>query len=356
MNTNIKSKISAKSFVWLTASICSAVFFLPSCDKCNKGNDNVVTPPVKEVAVNAPAFSADSAYYYTAKQLEFGPRNMNSKGHEACAAWLIETVKQFADTVHVQRFDAIGFDGTKLKSTNIIASFNPKAEKRILLCSHWDSRPWADQDTKDRDKPILAASDGAAGVAILMEVARAIQSQKPANVGVDVFFIDAEDYGYTSSLEGLVKEPVNTENTFCLGSQHWAKNPHETGYRADFGILLDMAGARNAVFTREGTSAFNAGWVQDKVWGNAAKLGFSNMFSNQNTGPITDDHYYINGLAKIPTVDIIQFDASTPSGFASYWHTHNDNMDVIDKNTLDAVGKVVLYTVYQYEAEQNAVQ
>lgn len=349
------NRVSIKHYLLLYAFICGAIFFLPSCDKCNKGTD-VVTPPVKEVVVNAPIFNADSAYAYTAKQLDFGPRNPNSKGHEQCAAWLLETAKQFADTVYVQQFEPTGFDGTKLKSKNIIASFNPKAEKRILLCAHWDTRPWADQDIKDRDKPILAASDGASGVAILMEVARVLQTQKLNNVGVDVFFIDAEDYGYSSGLDGIVKNIVNTEDSYCLGSQHWARTPHVPGYRADFGILLDMVGARNAVFTREGTSAFNAGWVQDKVWSNAAKLGHGAMFSNQNTGPITDDHYYINGIAKIPTVDIIQFDASTNSGFASYWHTHNDNMDIIDKNTLEAVGKVVLYTVYQYEAEQAATQ
>lgn len=333
-----------------------SVFFLllwfNSCRQCNKGSE-IATPPAKEVIVNAPAFNADSAYYFTQRQVDFGPRNMNSKGHEECAKWLIEKAKTYADTVFVQQFEATGFDGSKLKSTNIIAAFNPATAKRILLCAHWDTRPWADQDTKDRDKPILAASDGASGVAVLLEIARALQSQKLQNIGVDIFFIDAEDYGYSSALADIVKNATNTENSFCLGSQHWSKHPHIPGYRADFGILLDMVGARNAVFTREGTSAFNAAWVQDKVWSNAAKLGYASVFSNQNTAPVTDDHYYINSIAKIPMIDIIQFDASTPSGFAPYWHTHDDNMSIIDKNTLAAVGKVVLYTVYQYEAEKS---
>lgn len=334
---------------------CIALLFLSSCDKCNKGQENHIVPPKKEVVVAAPSFNSDSAYYYTEKQLDFGPRNMNSKGHEECAKWLIEKAKAFADTVYVQRFDATGFDGTILKSTNIIASFNPQAKTRVLLCSHWDSRPWADQDIKDRDKPILAASDGASGVAILIEVARAIQSDKLKNIGVDIFFVDTEDYGYSSQLDDIVAKVGNTEDSYCLGTQYWAKNPHVPGYKADFGILLDMVGARNAVFTREGISSFNAAWVQDKIWSNAAKLGYAAMFSNQNTPSITDDHYYINLLAKIPTVDIIQYDATTSSGFASYWHTHNDNMDIIDKNTLDAVGRTLLYTVYQYEAEQQIV-
>lgn len=327
-----------------------ALIALGSCNGCNQTSNTNTTDTAPAVTVNAPAFSADSAYAYTQAQVDFGPRNMNSKGHEACAAWLIEKMKGVADTVHVQKFEKTMYDGVTIHGTNIIASFNPEAKTRVLLCSHWDSRPWADQDDTDRDKPILAANDGASGVGILMSVANAIKAQ-PTDIGVDIFFIDAEDYGYTSNLVGLVKVVGDAENSFCQGSQYWAASPHVPGYKADFGILLDMAGARNAVFTREGNSSFNAGWVQDKVWANAQQLGFSN-FSNQATGSITDDHHYINQIIKIPTIDIIQFDNKTSSGFGEYWHTHNDNMSIIDKVTLDAVGRTVLYTIYQYSAEQ----
>lgn len=330
--------------------ICGLIF-LTACNSCNQSNSNSNNTDTKPaVEVKAPAFNADSAYAYTQAQLDFGPRNMNSKGHDACAAWLIEKMKGIADTVHVQKFEKTMYDGVTIHGTNIISSFNPQAKTRILLCSHWDSRPWADQDDTDRDKPILAANDGASGVGMLMAIANSIKSQ-PTDIGVDIFFIDAEDYGYTSSLVGLVKVVGDAENSFCVGSQYWAASPHVAGYKADFGILLDMAGARNAVFTREGNSSFNAGWVQDKVWANGQALGFSN-FSNQSTAPITDDHHYINQIIKIPTIDIIQFDNKTSSGFGEYWHTHNDNMSIIDKATLNAVGKTVLYTVYQYAAEQ----
>lgn len=326
------------------------VFFcllsLASCDKCNKPKIDDTVVETKQVVVNAPTFNSDSAYYYIQSQLDFGTREMNSKGHEACAKWLIAKSKQFADTVYVQKFDAKSFDGKILKCTNIIASINPRATSRILLASHWDSRPWADQDTKDTDKPILAANDGASGVAVLMEISRAIKSQSLTNIGVDIFFIDAEDYGQSGY-----------DDSYCLGSQYWGENLHLSGYKADFGILLDMVGAPNAVFAREGNSSFNAGWVLDKVWTNAAQLGYSNFFSNQQIGAITDDHVYINQLAKIPTIDIIHYDPSSSSGtFGNYWHTHGDNMNVIDKNTLNAVGRTLLYTVYQYEAERNIAQ
>lgn len=324
------------------------VFFcllsLASCDKCNQPKVEDTVVETKQVVVNAPEFNSDSAYNYIQSQLDFGTREMNSKGHEACAKWLIEKSKQFADTVYFQKFDAKGFDGKILKCTNIIASINPQATSRILLTSHWDSRPWADQDTKDTDKPILAANDGASGVAVLMEISRALKSQSLKNIGIDIFFIDAEDYGQSGY-----------EDSYCLGSQYWGRNTHLPGYKADFGILLDMVGAPNAVFAREGNSSFNAGWVLDKVWTNAEQLGYSNFFSNQQIGPITDDHVYINQLAKIPTIDIIHYDPSSPSGtFGSYWHTHADNMDAIDKITLNAVGRTLLYTVYQYETERAA--
>src|SRR5690606_19587337 len=134
--------------------------------------------------------------------------------------------------------------------------------------------------------------------------ARAVQAQKLNNIGIDIFLIDAEDYGYSSVAAELVEKVVTTDETYCLGSQYWGKHLHVPGYRADVGLLLDMVGARNAVFTREGHSAFNASWVHEKVWGNAANLGFGSFFSNQTTPAITDDHFYITNLTKIPTVDI----------------------------------------------------
>lgn len=335
----------------LAFAFLSATMLLTSCN--NKPTQQAPVETAKEVVINAPPFSSDSAYSYTQTQLDFGPRNMNSKGHDLCGKWLIAKVKTLADTVYIQNFDVTAFDGKVLKCTNIIASFNPKATTRILFTSHWDSRPWADMDKVDRDKPFLSASDGASGIGTLMELARDIKS-KPCNIGVDIFFNDAEDYGYTSTLQGLVtkKTDGDMEDTYCLGAQYWCKTPHMPGYKADFGILLDMAAGHNALFTRDGTSSFNAGWVQDLVWSNGQQIGFSNYFSNQNTPALTDDHYYINTMAKIPTVDIIAYDANSPSHmFPDYWHTHNDNMSVIDKNTLDAVGKTLLYTIYKYDAE-----
>lgn len=310
----------------------------------NPQTSDVAVDNTPKVIVNAPAFSADTAYYYIEKQLSFGPRAMNTKGHEACAEFLISEAKKYADTVYVQRFDATGYDGKTLKSTNIIASFNPQATSRVLLCSHWDSRPWADQDSERQDEPILAANDGASGVGVLLEIARLLKVNPTQNIGVDVFFIDTEDYGKSGF-----------EDSYCLGAQYWAKQPHLAHYKADFGILLDMVGAPGAQFAREGNSAFNAGWVLDKVWTNASQLGYGSRFIQQSIGPITDDHFYINTIIKIPTIDIIHYDPTSPSQtFGAYWHTHDDDMKTIDKGTLEAVGRTVVYTVFQYDAEKEA--
>lgn len=327
-----------------TASLLLLVLMVGSCNQNNNTPADTSVVTTSSAEVNPPAFNADTAYHYVASQLSFGPRSMNTAAHERCAEFLISEAKKFADTVYVQKFQVKAYDGVTLKGTNIIASFNPAATNRILLCSHWDSRPWADQDDSAATSPILAANDGASGVAVLLEAARAIRTSPLKNIGVDVFFIDAEDYGKTGY-----------EDSYCLGAQYWSKTPHLSGYKADFGILLDMVGAPNAVFAREGNSAFHAGWVVDKVWANARALGYENHFSTMPVPAITDDHLYINTIIKIPTIDIIQYDPTSPSGtFGHYWHTHDDNMNAIDKNTLLAVGRTVLYTVYQYDAEIKA--
>jgi glutaminyl-peptide cyclotransferase len=353
---NQKIIIAVAIIIGLAFAAGPVLNFIKSLKSDNNTTDNNPQVTVPDVVVNAPAFNSDTAYNYVKAQIDFGPRNPNSEGHKKCGEWIVKTAKQYADTVYVQDFEVKGFDGTMLKGKNIVASFNPTAKKRVLLLTHWDTRPWADRDTKDLDKPILGANDAASGVGVLLDVARALKSQALKNVGVDILIEDMEDYGHSEIAQGLVKKVDYEEDSYCLGTQHWAKNPHVPGYRADFGILLDMVGAPNAVFTREQTSGYYAQWVQDKVWANAHKLGYSSIFSNDVTAGVTDDHLYVNQILNIPTIDILQHDFSTPSGFGKYWHTHDDNLEAIDKNTLGAVGSTVLYTVYQFEAENAAAK
>jgi hypothetical protein len=320
-----------KIFIFATFFVC-----LTSC--APKKNDKIT----EQIKRDVPVFNGDSAYSYVKKQVDFGPRVPNTDAHKQCATYLINSLKGYGAEVFEQRMLLTAFNGDKLNAVNIIGAFNPKATNRVVLFAHWDSRPWADNDQNpaNRMTPVMAANDGASGVGVLLEIARQMGLKAPA-IGVDVIFFDAEDYGAPADFAG------ESEDSWCLGTQYWCQNPHVNGYKARFGILLDMVGAPNATFYKEYFSMNYASDVVEKVWSAASSLGFSNYFRNEETGPITDDHYYVNKLAGIPSIDIIHYrNEGQNSGFGHYWHTVNDGMENIDKNTLFAVGTTVMHVVY----------
>ncbi|MGN7822103.1 M28 family peptidase [Chitinophaga sp. 22536] len=301
--------------------------------KTDNTADSTGAGKVAKLSVPVPAFSADSAYAYTAKQVSFGPRIPNTPAQQQCADWMISSLKKWADTVYVQRTTVEGPHKEKLPCINIIASFNPAAKQRVLLLAHWDTRPWADEDAFDKKGKLDGADDGASGVGVLMEAARQFKTQRP-EAGVDILLVDVEDYG--------VKD---NENSFCLGTQYWAKNPHVKGYKANYGILLDMVGGRGSQFYMEGSSQQYAYGPMKMFWDVANQLGYSDYFRYEKNGSyITDDHIYVNTMANIPTFDIIAWQAT--GNFAPHWHTQNDNMSVIDTKTLKAVGQTILQVIY----------
>lgn len=299
--------------------------------------ENILTEE-KKVLVATPKFNADSAYTFVKKQVDFGPRVPGTKNHQQCADYLVAKLKSYGAEVIVQNGKVNTYDKKTFDLKNIIASFNPNQTNRILLCAHWDTRHIADRDNNKKEQPIDGANDGASGVGVLLEIARLLQEQK-SNLGIDIILFDLEDYGEPRESD------AGMEDSWCLGSQYWAKNKHKANYTAQYGILLDMVGAKDATFLMEASSDYYASWVNKKMWDNAIRLGYSNYFVYDKFGPITDDHLYINQFAKIPTIDIIQWDKNR-SDFGSYHHTHNDNMSVIDKNTLKAVGQSVVETIY----------
>lgn len=319
-------------------TVSAALVLVAACgnDKENKPKETTESTQKTEAFKQlSPSFDADSAYYFVEKQVSFGPRVTNSEAHKKCGDWMVNELKKYADNVMEQKASITNFDNKKLNIRNIIAEFNPKAQQRILLCAHWDSRPYADQDTKDTDKPILGANDGASGVGVLIAVAQTLK-KFPTNIGVDLVLFDAEDLG----------KPEH-DNSYCLGSQYWSANLHKPGYRANFGILLDMVGAPDAKFAWEQVSIEAAQPVLQAVWQTGHSLGYSNYFMYYQKSGIIDDHYYVNKTAKIPTIDIIHYDAASRTGFPSHWHTHNDNMSAIDRKTLKAVGQTLLEVVFQ---------
>ncbi|HNP47480.1 MAG TPA: M28 family peptidase [Bacteroidia bacterium] len=295
------------------------------------------TTTVTQPAIIAPIFNADSAYNYVKAQCDFGPRVPGTKAHEACATYIEQKFKLYCPSVSVQTGVVTTYDGVRLNIKNIIASFNPQSKSRVLLFAHWDTRPWADQDSVRTGEPIMGADDAGSGVAVLLEMARQFSLQSP-RIGVDLICFDAEDWGKKDGGE-------ESEDSYALGTQFWASNTHIPGYTADYGILLDMVGAKGAQFRMEGFSKQHAQFVIDKVWKTAARLGYSDYFLYQESGFVTDDHVYVNRI-NIPSIDIIHSNPSTRSGFGAHWHTHRDNMDIIDRNTLKAVGQTLLEVIF----------
>ena len=307
------------------------------------------TEEVAKVNPVGPSFNADSAYAFTKVQCDFGPRDMNSRGHDLCGEWIVSKFKEYGCKVTTQTATLAGYDGTKLRSRNIMASINPEATTRILLCAHWDSRPWADNDPDSANwrKPILAANDAASGVAVMLELARIIRKSKDEKafnkqLGIDFVCFDAEDWGTPQWAD-----VADNADSWALGAQYWSKNLPQ-GYEARYGILLDMVGGVGAKFYREGMSMQYAPEIVKKVWRAAREVGFGSYFPKEDGGVITDDHVPVNQFAKIPTIDIIPYYADCQqSSFGPTWHTLADNMENIDKNTLKAVGQTLVQVIYK---------
>jgi len=273
-----------------------------------------------------PLFDGAGAFAFLTAQTDFGPRTPNSEAHARCLAYLEAELAKSAETVVMQNFVEQGYDNETLRLTNVFASFNAKAEKRVLLLAHWDSRPRADQDPNpaNRTKPVLGANDGASGVAVLLELAR-IMKQTPPSVGVDILLVDGEDYGKESDL-----------GKYFLGAKHFAKTIPRT-YKPMFGILLDMIGDADLRIPMEQNSMKFAPQVLSMVFSSAQELGIM-QFAPVPGEQIEDDHLALNE-AGIPTIDLIDFQYP-------YWHTVQDTPDKCSPASLEAVGTVLVYVLY----------
>lgn len=320
------------SFLILLCVICS-------CSTTKKSQTT-------EQTVVSVEFNADSAYAFCAAQCDFGPRTMNSEAHERCSEWIQQQFRQYGYQVQLQKADLKGYDGTILKSTNIIASQHPSPntqQPRIFICAHWDSRPWADNDPDEANwrKPVMAANDGASGVAVMLELARLLQQNDSARMAVDFICFDAEDWGipqWENDVDG---------DSWALGAQYWSASnlPQQGNYQ--FGILLDMVGGQSAKFYREGYSLKYAHNIVERVWQAANTAGYATVFPYLDGGYVTDDHVPVNEKAGIPCIDIINhYPDCEQSSFGPTWHTVNDDMQHIDKNTLKAVGQTLIQLIY----------
>ena len=287
------------------------------------------------------AFDADSCYAFCAKQCDFGPRTMNSEAHELCGQWIVEKFRSYGMEVTEQRATLMGFDDTPLQGNNIIARYQPQLSNRILLCAHWDSRPWADNDPDpaNHTKPVMAANDGASGVAVMLEVARVLCADTcRLPIGIDFVCFDAEDWG-----------TEDVSESWALGAQYWSETfkQQPSATKPRYGILLDMVGGFGARFYQERLSLHYAPQVVERVWKSASIAGYSSFFPQEKGGGITDDHGPVNEVAGIPCIDIIPYYPDCmESSFGPTWHTINDDMQHIDRGTLKAVGQTLIQVLY----------
>jgi len=297
--------------------------------------------PQENIKVKIGRFDADSSFQFIKKQVDFGKRYMNTKEHENCKNWLVEKLKSYDFEVIQQNFESQSYLDETLKGTNVIGRYNAEVKERILLCAHYDTRHIADKDTVDNVKPIDGADDGGSGVGVILEIARQINNN-PIPMGVDIIFFDAEDYG---------SDKPGDDYSWGLGSQYWSQNLHEEEYEVKYGILLDMVGSKDASFPKEGFSMKTAENQVNKIWKFANEMGYGNYFVNRKVGFVTDDHRFIIENTSIPMIDIINI--KSDGRFGHYHHTHSDNLEIINKNTLKAVGQIILGTIYKESNKDN---
>lgn len=279
-------------------------------------------------------FNEDTAFHFIEQQLAFGHRIPGTKAHIACGDFLVDKLNQYGFEVSEQKDTVIGYDKNLFPLRNIIGKYNPELKKRVLLCGHWDSRPHADQETKESSTPIDGANDNASGVAVMLELARMMIEIDP-RVGVDIVLFDVEDQGRHAQETAI---DMN-DHGYCLGSEYWSNNL--SGTKPSFGILLDMVGAHGATFNLEG---FTRQYAMDKalaVWDLGNQLGYQDYFVYNQTFAVYDDHMNVNQIAGIPCVGIIHQDIQQENLFWEHWHTHSDNLESIDKQSLKAVGQTV---------------
>jgi glutaminyl-peptide cyclotransferase len=316
MNTGrlLFERVVVSASVWL---LCFLTIFLPGFTEAAGGKP-------------LPTFKGKDAFTYLVQQTDFGPRNPNSRGHEACLGFLGETLQRSAEKVRFQHFTHAGY-GEELWLTNVIASFRPGLQDRILLCAHWDTRPRADRDENPmrRNQPILGANDGASGVAVLLYLARLMKALPPP-IGVDLVLFDGEDYGKEGDL-----------SRYLLGSRFFA-DEKPADYEPRFGILLDMVGDKLLDLPRERNSIQLAPDIVELVWEKARELGIR-QFSSQIGEAMMDDHIPLNE-AGIKTIDVIDF--NYPDQTNRFWHTHNDIPQNCSPESLEAVGTVLTHVIY----------
>ena len=323
--------------ILVAVSAISSLFYFSSCSK----EAQPAAKPLYELYNNysIPKFDGANAYKQVEAQVNFGPRNPGSNGHQEALDYFQSELKKYADEVQLQNFNYPGYDNKNLSLTNIIAKFNPEKKNRIMFCAHWDTRPRAEHafDKADTNKPILGANDGASGCGVLLELAKILKENK-INYGVDLVFFDGEDYGKENDL-----------GRYCLGSKYYAANLPLSQAPA-FCVLLDMVGDKKAAFEEEGNSIKFAPNIVNMIWGIAANINAA-AFSQNDGEEIYDDHIPLiqAGFTAGDIIDAGLIGDRSKDKQRDYWHSENDTMVNISEATLQQVGDVLTNLIYSLQ-------
>ena len=268
-------------------------------------------------------FDGNTALSYVETQVAFGPRVPNTDAHRRTGDWIFGQLRSRADSAEVQHFRHVSLDGDTLELRNFFGRFRPAMADRILLVAHWDTRPRADESENlaDQMRPVPGANDGASGVAILLGVADVLKAAPPA-VGVDLLFVDGEDYG-----------DFGADKDVLIGSRFFADStPSE--YEPLFVVLFDMVGDADLRIFQEAYSVSGAPEVVERVWRIAHDLGYRRVFRSTVSGGIVDDHLPLQRRG-MRSIVIIDFDYP-------YWHTTEDTLDKVSAASLQIVGDVAV--------------
>jgi len=286
----------------------------------------LVLPGCRATKAHVREFDGAAAFHYLETQVAFGPRIPGTVAHQRMAGWLDSLLRQRADTLIVQSWTHVSAAGDSLPLTNFVARFKPAATKRLLFLAHWDSRPRADSPTSpDSTKPVPGANDGGSGVALLLGVADVLK-RVPPTVGVDLLFVDGEDYG----------DFTKTPNDVLMGSRYYASHP-APGPQPLYAVLFDLIADKDLQIFQEGNSLVGAPEVVELVWNVAKDLGYAGTFVATPKHTLIDDHLELQKVG-IRAIDVVDFDY--PS-----WHTKDDTIDKVSGASLQIVGDVAMELV-----------
>lgn len=307
-----------------------ALFGLAACS--GERSSRNAGPGADSVALRAAAaFDGAASMKYLHAALQFGTRVPGSAGHKATGDWIVAQMRARGATVTEQTWTHTTKAGASVPMRNIIAQWNPAAAQRVLYVTHWDTRPKAEKaPPADTLKPIVGANDGTSGIALFLAIGDALKA-KPTPVGVDLVFVDGEDFG----------EFGPPEVDVFIGSEYFAKHLPSANYQPVFAVVWDMIGDRSLQIFQETISLDVAPDVVARVWRQAEALGYAGRFIQQPKYSVRDDHVPLQA-AGLKAIDVIDIDYP-------YHHTLDDTEDKVSVESLQAVGDVAVSLIRELE-------